>query len=124
MQIVKSVLMTSVVRYAIIDSCFSTDNLKGAIMKLNIRRYNMKDMYNNDLVVTNNSSFSAPMVSAIDGNRLIDNIFNGKNTPYLVAGVVSIVGIVGYVAIKSMQHKYSVSIEKGETSVSVAPQNN
>ena len=41
MQIVKSVLMTSVVRYAIIDSCFSTDNLKGAIMKLNINSIHM-----------------------------------------------------------------------------------
>lgn len=83
----------------------------------------MKDMYNNALSATNNSAFSAPMVSAIDGNRLMDNIFNGKNTPYLVGGILGITYLTFKLIGGVMEHKYSVNIEKGETSVSFAPQN-
>ena len=83
----------------------------------------MKDMYNKALVATNHSALS----SSIDGNRLLDNVFNGKNTPYLVVGFLGVTyllsDLIKDVVHDVMEHKYSVKVEEGETSVSFAPQN-
>ena len=79
-------------------------------------------MYNKTLAATNNSALS----SSIDGNRLLDNLFNGKNTPYLVVGAIGVTyflaDLIKDVVHDVMEHKYSVKVEEGETSVSFAPQ--
>ena len=57
-------------------------------------------------------------------SRLVDNIFNGKNTPYIVVGILGIAALGVKAFVEIMDHKYSVSVEEGETSVSFAPQKN
>lgn len=84
----------------------------------------MKDMYNNGLVAMDNSALSTTVASAIDVNRLVDNIFNGKNTPYIVVGILGIAAL-GIKAFNDvMEHDYSITVEKGDTTVSFAPQKN